>query len=929
MTRRHLAALGISIFLFTACSPDAIGPREFESPSDIGPPLPVSGDAGDPGDALAIESDLTILMGEIVPNDNSTLGKFKNIQDLYNSGDVQGAIEATGNLISFITNKYDQYLDPPKPGHEDTCLEYNGVAGEQCAPTPYKGEAWTPGNDIYVDQLFTLTKTNLWAWVGLGGNVCEVPSANPGTFCQTTDDSAFVYFPPSIFQNLTFVSVEKNPPGLTKLQDTFDEYPNYVRILTAPFADFSDDVLYPVKPLVVVCFNQTVLQNPTSLLARLLLGTNHTDPNTGITEFKLLPKPDFSSYDAEALAQAQAICGAPPAPSAPAFSNGTVIGRLANKVLDALLPRSVQAQYRYDEMAFGGVGGSAEEFSDFGGIDPGMDFGGVGGSAEEFSPPALAPGAQALPTDNPPAGSIVGPASSADNSTGAPWATVTVKTDLNVPIMGAEVTFALLDPVTYSDTSQAAFCGGAAAVVDTTDVNGEVTLDCLNFGTLAGFKNLKATVNPATVNTLACVIIPSGTDAGLCATDPSTVGVNFLVVTQPATAAKLSVTNTPLSPSAGAVLSPAPTVQVLDAFDNPVGGVRTVTASLAPDTSLAGTTSESTNSDGLATFDDLKLGGVVGTTYTITFASTGLTGATVNVTITAAGAAAGITYDPAVHGPASTAPNGVYGSFNPFTAVSPNPTVIGTDAWGNVTSGGGAVSWSLSPTDILSGATVTNPVNSYSAQWKLGDGGGVLQTLTASLGASSVNFTATDVAGGISLACVPSSPTKKSDIGNAVPIDATMSTYTAYFSMSPELAARMRSVTLYASVTGQSSSLETYDATLTAYRGGASPTTLGPLLSTSEAGSGLTLPGDNGNPTAVTFDMTPAAIAVASPGNTNKVIFKLVVTAASNRTVTLWYNSKANSGICGSSIIYAPGVTDFNSNSNKDISKGLQITVTN
>jgi hypothetical protein len=193
-----------------------------------------------------------------------------------------------------------------------------------------------------------------------------------------------------------------------------------------------------------------------------------------------------------------------------------------------------------------------------------------------------------------------------------------------------------------------------------------------------------------------------------------------------------------------------------------------------------------------------------------------------------------------------------------------------------------------------------------------------------------VNFTATDVPGGVSLACAPASPTKKANIGNAVPISATESDYTAWFSMSPELAARMRSVTLYASVTGQSSALEKYTATLTAYRGGGSPTTLGQLLASSVAGSGLTLPGDNGNPTAVTFTMAPnTTVGIASSPNTNKVIFKLVVTAASNRTVTLWYNSKANSGTCGSSIIYAPGVTNFNSSSSKDIFKGLQIRVTN
>jgi hypothetical protein len=150
--------------------------------------------------------------------------------------------------------------------------------------------------------------------------------------------------------------------------------------------------------------------------------------------------------------------------------------------------------------------------------------------------------------------------------------------------------------------------------------------------------------------------------------------------------------------------------------------------------------------------------------------------------------------------------------------------------------------------------------------------------------------------------------------------------------MQPELAARIRSVTLYASVTGQSSSVETYPATLNVYRGAttAADLTSNNLIASSAGGSGLTLPGDNGTAAPAVFTMIPnLAQVVASPNNNNKVIFELVVQAASNRTVQLWYNSKATGATCGNSIVYADGITDFSTNGNKDIAKGLQIRITN
>ncbi|MEK6687933.1 MAG: hypothetical protein AABZ01_05665, partial [Gemmatimonadota bacterium] len=382
----------------------------------------------------------------------------------------------------------------------------------------------------------------------------------PGTFCQSTDDSAFVYFPAEVFQELTYVSVETDPAGVTQLQDTFDEYPTYVRILTAPAITFSGSD----KPLVVVCFNDQVRQNPASLLARLLLGKRHTDPTTGATSFTALPKPNYTDPAlSDAVTAAQSLCGEAPAATAFGFSNRTVLGRFVNKVLTTILPKPVQAQFG-DEMAFGGVGGSPEEFSDFGAIDPGMDFrsGGVGGSPEEFAPPAAAPGAPAMLPAAPPSGALVGMVSSGDSA--STWATVTVKTGLGTPIAGAVVTFSLSAPSTdpyLADPSAATFCNATTTLTVATDATGAAKVTCIRFGLTVGFKNLNATLDPTSIDPSACVIGA----AGLCVA-PSAADINYLVATVPGDPAKLSVTTAPgLTVVAGAELSAQPVIQVQDA----------------------------------------------------------------------------------------------------------------------------------------------------------------------------------------------------------------------------------------------------------------------------------------------------------------------------------------------------------------------------
>ncbi|MEK7381443.1 MAG: hypothetical protein AAB075_10565, partial [Gemmatimonadota bacterium] len=616
MSRRTLAGLATVALFLAGCQAEPSGPNsnpEGTQPPGIGGPQPTH--IGDANLAAAIEADLRCLYQKagLLPNESSSLGKFANIKSLLAADDIQGALDATANLIRFIELKWSQY---------------NGSGTVDCGDG--KGQQ-------SVEALKNQVILRLNVYVTTQGAVCEIPGGSPGTFCQSTDDSAFVYFPAAVFQELTYVSVETNPAGVTQLQDTFDEYPTYVRILTAPAITFTGSD----KPLVVVCFNDQVLQNPASLLARLLLGKLHTDPGTGVTSFTALPKPNYDDAAlSDAVTAAQSLCGEAPVASAFGFSNRTVLGRFVNKVLSTILPQVLQAQFGLGEMAFGGVGGSPEEFSDFGAIDPGMAFGGVGGSPEEFAPPAAAPGAPAMLPAAPPPGALIGLVSSGDSA--STWATVTVKTGLGTPIAGAAVTFTLTDPSLTGDygddPSAATFCNASTTYTVATDATGAAKVTCIRFGLTVGFKNLNATLDPASIDPSACVI---GV-AGLCVA-PSAADINYLVATVPGEPAKLSVTTAPggTSAVAGAAMVAQPVIQVQDAGGNPVGpnpGL-SVTATVSAGGILVGTTNVTTDGEGLATFTNVGLGGLVGTSYTLTFSTGTLTSATANVTVSAPGPA--------------------------------------------------------------------------------------------------------------------------------------------------------------------------------------------------------------------------------------------------------------------------------------------------
>lgn len=94
----------------------------------------------------------------------------------------------------------------------------------------------------------------------------------------------------------------------------------------------------------------------------------------------------------------------------------------------------------------------------------------------------------------------------------------------------------------------------------------------------------------------------------------------------------------PNATASGSVLSPAPTVRVVDGNFNPVAGVRSVSVGiLSGSPTLSGTTTLNTDASGVATFSDLVITGVAGA-RTLSYTSAGLVTYNNTVSITAGAA---------------------------------------------------------------------------------------------------------------------------------------------------------------------------------------------------------------------------------------------------------------------------------------------------
>jgi hypothetical protein len=479
-----LAVVGTLAFA-TACAPD-----ETAGPERQGVTLPV-GIQPSHIDVTSIQGALECLYGaSVIPSPQSALSKLNSLVTALHSDDYETAVSSYQDLVAFLENWA-------------TNTNTNATAPLECAgvdTTPFATPTTVGG---WFDYALAASEA---LWAGEDGEVCVLDAA--GGSCIDEDENledgkSKVTFPANILGQLTAVYIENNPertdPNFTQLQDQLDEYPTYVRIVTYPVNDFSDDNIYPVKPLVVVCYKPSLLAllqaNP-SLGNRLLLGSLHDG-----TEFKLLER--------AAEAEINGFCG-DPSTSAPALSlfPNTGFGRVANRAANFLMPAPLSAS-SFFSLNFGGAGGSAEEFSEFGAVDPGISFGGAGGSAEEFAPRAM-PGAAA---SGPAAATVEGYVYKGDleeEISGANGPRVRIVTPSGTPIPNVSVVFELVPPVSSSPESQASLCGGSPQTV-VTDADGYAAPGCVDFGPTPGYKNLKATFDPTQVDDLACMV-----DAGTC-----------------------------------------------------------------------------------------------------------------------------------------------------------------------------------------------------------------------------------------------------------------------------------------------------------------------------------------------------------------------------------------------------------------------------
>ena len=258
-------------------------------------------------------------------------------------------------------------------------------------------------------------------------------------------------------------------------------------------------------------------------------------------------------------------------------------------------------------------------------------------------------------------------------------------------------------------------------------------------GTLSGTTSATTSGGVATFSNL------SVSHAGTYTLRASATGVNAATSSSfsvsPGAAAKLAFLTQPSAVDAGAAITPAVRVEVLDAGNNPVtsfsGPVTIAIANNPPgDGVLTGTLTVNA-SGGVATFADLEIDRS-GSGYTLRATSTGLTAATSSSFNVRAGSGASIEK---IAGDNQEALVGTNVTTDPrvrVTDANDNP-VAGVTVTFAVASGGGSIT-GATPTTNASGEAAVG-------SWKLGSTAGT-NTLTASApGAGSVTFTATAEAG--------------------------------------------------------------------------------------------------------------------------------------------------------------------------------------
>jgi hypothetical protein len=276
--------------------------------------------------------------------------------------------------------------------------------------------------------------------------------------------------------------------------------------------------------------------------------------------------------------------------------------------------------------------------------------------------------------------------------------TVLVQDGSNLTVAGATVRFTVTN-------------GGGTVLGDTavTDIHGHATVGEWIMGTAPGTNILRATVSGTTLATNITATAVPGT------------GVSLRVSSQQGFLALV-----------GQMVAPAPAVQVLDAFNNPVPGI-SVTFTVSQGGGSASGTAATTNASGIAQVGAWTLGTVAGLNLLTARIANGPT-----VTFTAEA----LTSAPLLTAASPTTQSGFL-SF-PVPTV---PRVLVTDALSHPLSGV-PVTFTLTGGDgTVSGGTATSDASGIASpgDWRIGTGGSSTVTATTGLGALPLTFNATGV----------------------------------------------------------------------------------------------------------------------------------------------------------------------------------------
>ncbi len=448
---------------------------------------------------------------------------------------------------------------------------------------------------------------------GLGQSphpVAEAFDLNPGDPPKafiTESAVAGVWFPADFVPAGTNVIVtDLTPffgPGQSPLQTPLDKYPSYIDIQLIPKPASMNGT-----PIVVVCFPEGLAAE---LAERLLLG--HQSAPGDPAAFKVYPSVPVPPELAQGVVCGDGLNLAMSAPQ-----------RWLRRAANVLLPERLYAHF----FSIGGVGGSPEEFSPFGAVDPVLRVGGVGGSPEEFAPSAL-PVQLTGPFPGPPAGWTVGQiGQTGDDDLPA----VTVETfgfdgDVN-PVPGVSVRFTLGPALARLPMGDARFCStplqplGPPSVTVVTGADGRAELPCIHFGTAIGFSNLTTQADGASLGFLdgarktLVTIIADGSD-------PPTSILNFLVEATAGVPSNFTLEQAPATDGiAGQVLEQQPRVQLRDDAGHAIelAGVSVTAVLTSGPGQLIGTLAATTDARGVASFTNLRIDGAAGV-YALAFLS--------------------------------------------------------------------------------------------------------------------------------------------------------------------------------------------------------------------------------------------------------------------------------------------------------------------